>query len=461
MSKRFAEENKAQFYKNVFALVLPMALQNLINVGVTSADVIMLGKVGEIALSSSSLAGQIYFILSLILFGLTSGAAVITSQYWGKKDIDTIEKVLGIALQFGVVLGLVFCAVSQMMPETLMKIFTSEPEVIESGAAYLKIVSWSFPLASGTLVFLNIMRSVEKVIISTVVYLVSLIFNVIFNAVFIFGLGPAPEMGVEGAAVATLLARVVEVIIVLGYCKFFKQTIHVRMKYLLSRDKTLMGDFKVYALPVVLNELAWGVGMSAVAAVIGHMGSAAVAANSVTQVTRQLSQVVIFGIANATAIILGRTIGENKEELARIYGDRLVKLSAILGLFASGVVFCVGPIAKRFLTLSPQASEYLSQMMLIMTFYVICQAIDVTYIVGVFRAGGDTRVGLILDAVSLWGICIPLGFIAAFILELPVWAVICVLRLRMIRAESFRLWSLITSMLSRCRLLLPIRQKRL
>ena len=423
MSKRFAEENKAQFYKNVFALVLPMALQNLINVGVTSADVIMLGKVGEIALSSSSLAGQIYFILSLILFGLTSGAAVITSQYWGKKDIDTIEKVLGIALQFGVVLGLVFCAVSQMMPETLMKIFTSEPEVIESGAAYLKIVSWSFPLASGTLVFLNIMRSVEKVIISTVVYLVSLIFNVIFNAVFIFGLGPAPEMGVEGAAVATLLARVVEVIIVLGYCKFFKQTIHVRMKYLLSRDKTLMGDFKVYALPVVLNELAWGVGMSAVAAVIGHMGSAAVAANSVTQVTRQLSQVVIFGIANATAIILGRTIGENKEELARIYGDRLVKLSAILGLFASGVVFCVGPIAKRFLTLSPQAGEYLSQMMLIMTFYVICQAIDVTYIVGVFRAGGDTRVGLILDAVSLWGICIPLGFIAAFILELPVWAV--------------------------------------
>lgn len=423
MSKRFAEENKAQFYKNVFALVLPMALQNLINVGVTSADVIMLGKVGEIALSSSSLAGQIYFILSLILFGLTSGAAVITSQYWGKKDIDTIEKVLGIALQFGVVLGLVFCAVSQMMPETLMKIFTSEPEVIESGAAYLKIVSWSFPLASGTLVFLNIMRSVEKVIISTVVYLVSLIFNVIFNAVFIFGLGPAPEMGVEGAAVATLLARVVEVIIVLGYCKFFKQTIHVRMKYLLSRDKTLMGDFKVYALPVVLNELAWGVGMSAVAAVIGHMGSAAVAANSVTQVTRQLSQVVIFGIANATAIILGRTIGENKEDLARIYGDRLVKLSAILGLFASGVVFCVGPIAKRFLTLSPQASEYLSQMMLIMTFYVICQAIDVTYIVGVFRAGGDTRVGLILDAVSLWGICIPLGFIAAFILELPVWAV--------------------------------------
>ena len=226
MSKRFAEENKAQFYKNVFALVLPMALQNLINVGVTSADVIMLGKVGEIALSSSSLAGQIYFILSLILFGLTSAAAVITSQYWGKKDIDTIEKVLGIALQFGVVLGLVFCAVSQMMPETLMKIFTSEPEVIESGAAYLKIVSWSFPLASGTLVFLNIMRSVEKVIISTVVYLVSLIFNVIFNAVFIFGLFGAPKLGAMGVAMATSISRMIELIGCFVVSKYMIQVGH-------------------------------------------------------------------------------------------------------------------------------------------------------------------------------------------------------------------------------------------
>ena len=184
VSKNVYEDNKAQFYKNVFALVLPMALQNLINVGVTSADVIMLGKVGEIALSASSLAGQIYFILSLILFGLTSGAAVITAQYWGKKDIVTIEKVLGISMQIGVSLGLLFFAASQAAPETLMKIFTSEAAVIEDGVRYLRIVSWSFPLAAGTLVYLNIMRSVEKVIISTVVYLVSLIFNIIFNIIF-------------------------------------------------------------------------------------------------------------------------------------------------------------------------------------------------------------------------------------------------------------------------------------
>ena len=423
MNKRFYEDNKAQFYKNVFALVLPMALQNLINVGVTSADVIMLGKVGEIALSASSLAGQIYFILSLILFGLTSGAAVITAQYWGKKDIVTIEKVLGISMQIGVSLGLLFFAASQAAPETLMKIFTSEAAVIEDGVRYLRIVSWSFPLAAGTLVYLNIMRSVEKVIISTVVYLVSLIFNIIFNAVFIFGLGPAPEMGVAGAALATLLARIAEVLMVLVYSLKVNRDVCLRMKNLLNRDRALIRDFKVYALPVILNELAWGVGMAAISAVIGHLGSAAVAANSVTQVTRQLSNVVIIGVANATAIILGRTIGEKKEELARVYASRLVKLSLILGVLASGVILGMGPIVKRFMTLSPQAGEYLSQMMLIMALYVLCQAVDLTYIVGIFRAGGDTRVGLILDGVSLWGICIPLGFITAFILKLPVWAV--------------------------------------
>lgn len=423
MKQRFCEDDKTQFYKNVFVLVLPMALQNLINVGVTSADVIMLGKVGEIALSASSLAGQIYFILSLILFGLTSGAAVITAQYWGKKDINTIEKVLGISMQIGVTLGFLFFAASQLMPETLMKIFSSESAVIAEGIRYLKIVSWSFPIAAASLVYLNIMRSVEKVVISTVVYLVSLIVNIIFNAVFIFGLGPAPKMGVAGAALATLIARMVELLIVVFYSLKFNRTVVLRVRNLLTRDRALMHDFRVYALPVILNELAWGAGMSAIAAIIGHMGSAAVAANSITQVTRQLAQVMIIGVANATAIILGRTIGERKEELAKIYASRLVKLSALLGVAGSAIVLAVGPIAKRFMTLSPEAGGYLSQMMWIMALYVLCQSVDLTYIVGIFRAGGDTRMGLILDGVSLWGICIPLGFIAAFVLDLPVWAV--------------------------------------
>lgn len=420
--QRFCDD-KALFYKNVFALVLPMALQNLINVGITSADVIMLGKVGEIALSASSLAGQIYFIMSLILFGLTSGAAVITAQYWGKKDIETIEKVLGISMRIGLFVGILFFAAAQLMPTALMKIFTSEQIIIEEGVNYLRIVSWSYPLAAAAVVYLNIMRSVERVIISTLVYSISLVFNVIFNAVFIFGLGPAPAMGVSGAACATVIAHVVECSIVIFYILKINQSVRFRPALLFVREKALMKDFKVYALPVILNELAWGTGISAIAAIIGHLGSAAVAANSITQVTRQLATVVTLGIANAAAIILGRTIGEKKEDLAVIYADRLVKLSAVLGIAGGVVVLCVSPIARRFMTLTPEASGYLRQMMVIMALYVVCQAVDVTFIVGAFRAGGDTRIGLLLDFLSLWAVCIPLGFVGAFFLKLPVWAV--------------------------------------
>lgn len=420
--QRFCDD-KALFYRNVFALVLPMALQNLINVGITSADVIMLGKVGEIALSSSSLAGQIYFIMSLILFGLTSGAAVITAQYWGKKDIETIEKVLGISMRIGLIVGVLFFAAAQLMPTTLMKIFTSEPIIIEEGVRYLRIVSWSYPLAAAAVVYLNIMRSVERVIISTLVYSISLVINVIFNAIFIFGLGPAPTMGVAGAACATVIAHVVEFGIVVFYVLRINYSVFFRLKNLFIREKALMKDFKIYALPVILNELAWGTGISAIAAIIGHLGSAAVAANSITQVTRQLAIVVTMGVANAAAIILGRTIGEKKEELAVIYADRLVKLSGLLGIGGSAVVLCVRSIAERFMTLTPEASVYLHQMMIIMAFYVLCQSVDVTLIVGAFRAGGDTRIGLLLDFVSLWAVCIPLGFVEAFFLKFPVWGV--------------------------------------
>lgn len=420
--QRFCDD-KALFYRNVFALVLPMALQNLINVGITSADVIMLGKVGETALSSGSLAGQIYFIMSLILFGLTSGAAVITAQYWGKKDIETIEKVLGISMRIGLIIGILFFAAAQLMPTALMKIFTEEPEIIEEGVKYLRIVSWSYPLAAVAVVYLNIMRSVERVIISTLVYSISLAINIIFNAVFIFGLGPAPALGVSGAACATVIAHVMEFCIVVYYILRINKTVRFRLSRLFVRDKDLMKDFKIYALPVILNELFWGTGISAIAAIIGHLGSAAVAANSITQVTRQLAIVVTMGVANATAIILGRTIGEKKEELAVIYADRLVKLSGILGIGSCAVVLCVRPIAQHFMTLTPEASVYLKQMMMIMALYVVCQAVDVTFIVGVFRAGGDTRIGLLLDLLSLWAVCIPLGFVGAFLLKLPVWAV--------------------------------------
>lgn len=419
---------KKQFYRSVLALVLPMALQNLINVGVTSADVIMLGRVGETALSASSLAGQVQFIMTLFFFGLTSGAAVLTAQYWGKKDLRTIEKVLGIALRFSLIVGILFTAVVQLFPYQVMRLFTPEQPVIEEGVQYLRIVSWSYILASVTMIYLNIMRSVERVIISTVVYLISLVTNVLLNAVFIFGLLGFPAMGIRGAALATLIARLVELVIVIVYAVRHSDLVRFRLSDLFVSDKLLFKDFLTYAIPVTANELMWGLGCSMNTLIVGHMGSAAVAANSVAQVTRQLSTVIAFGIANATAILLGKCIGENDYDKAKLYAKRLIRLTLAAGGVGAAVILLVRPIVLSTMVLTPAAQGYMSVMMLVMAYFSFCQAYNTTLVVGVFRSGGDTRFGLALDVGFMWGFSILLGALAAFVFK---WSVIPVYMLLM------------------------------
>ena len=422
-----SKEEKQHFYKTVIALVIPMALQNLINVGVQAADVLMLGKLDEAAISAASLAGQIYFIMTLLFFGLTSGAAVLTAQYWGKGDAVTIEKVLGLAMRWAVSIAAVFTAAALIFPVQLMHIFSSEADVIEQGAQYMRIVAIAYIPAAATMVYLNVMRSVERVIISTVIYTISLFVNIILNAVFIFGLCGVPALGVRGAAIATAIARYCEFFIMIFYAFKVNKIVRIKGKYLAHTEKILVSDFIKYAVPVAANELLWGSGISMITAIIGHLGKSAVAANSVVQVVRQLAMVVIFGVANATAIMLGKAIGEGKKDYAKVYSVRFIKITLLLGLGGALVVLGVSPIIKSFMSLGNQANDYLSGMMYVMSYFVIASGVNTVLIVGVFRAGGDTKFGLFLDSGTLWLMAIPLGAVAAFILKLPVIAVYVIL----------------------------------
>ncbi|MDD7143536.1 MAG: MATE family efflux transporter [bacterium] len=412
--------NWKNFYKQVCLLIIPMALQNLINVGVQAADVFMLGRVGEKVLSGASLAGQIQFIMTLILFGTTSGATVLTAQYWGKKDTRTIEKILGMGMLIGIGGALAFALAAELIPETLLRIYTNDPEVIAEGVKYLRIVALSYVIMAATQVYLYIMRSIERVVIATVVYGASLIVNIIVNAVLIFGLMGFPKMGIEGAAIGTLISRILGLMIVIWYAKFRNKVVRFHLSDMWNIDKVLLKDFLFYATPVILNELVWGMGSSANTAVIGHLGSAAVAANSVVQVVRELSTVVVFGVSNATAIYLGKTIGERQYELARAYGRRFAVLSVITGFIAAGIILVSAPAVSRFMTLSPEAKSYLMFMFFVMSYFALCQAINTTLVVGVFRSGGDTRFGLRLDATTMWCCSILLGAIAAFVFRASV-----------------------------------------
>ncbi|MDD3402558.1 MAG: MATE family efflux transporter [Hespellia sp.] len=414
---------RKSFYKTVITLVLPLALQNLINVSVGTADVVMLGKVGETALSASSLAGQAYFVMTLIFFGLTSGATILVAQYWGQKNIKVIEQIIGMTMRIGIVVAILFTIVVLAAPGTVMRIFTNDPVVIAAGIPYLRIIACSYIIATITIIYTNVIRGMELVVISTIVYGTSLLVNIVLNAIFIFGLLGCPALGIRGAALGTLIARIVELVIVFIYDRKYNPVLKFRIKFLFTQNKALTRDFLKYATPVVLNELAWGCGIATVTAIIGRMGQAAVAANSVMQVGRQMAMILSFGIASATAILVGKTIGEGNKNLAKQYATRFWKMSVILGLLGGLVVLTVMPIAGNILTLSEQARVYLRQMTYIMAYYCVGQSINSTLIVGIFRAGGDSKIGLMIDMGTLWGVSILAGFIGAFVLKLPVMAV--------------------------------------
>lgn len=408
------------FYKSVFMLVVPIAFQNLINVGVQVTDVFMLGVVSEVVLSGASLAGQVSFILNLILFGLTSGAAVLASQYWGKGDLKSIEKIMGITLRSALGIGVVFVIFTFVFPENIMKIFSNEKLVIDEGIKYLRIICFSFVFTSFTMVYLNIMRSLEKVLVATIIYSTSLVVNIFLNTILIFGFFGIEPMGIRGAAIGTLVARIVETAIVLIYNFKFNKVIKFRLRVLIEKDKVLLGDFVKYSLPVVVNELLWGAAMAVSAAILGHLGSAAAASSSVVQVTRQLAMILSFGVASATAIMLGKVIGENKIELAKIYAAKFMKISIFTGLLASVAVLLALPVTLNVLNLSQVAKEYLFFMMLIMTYYVFLQSFTCTGIVGVFRAGGDTKMGLVADVTTMWLGSVIFGFLAAYVFKFSV-----------------------------------------
>lgn len=416
------------FYATVAALVVPMALQNLINVAVQSADVIMLGQVGEISLSAASLAGQIQFVLMMMLFGLASGASVLTAQYWGKGDMRAIEKITSIALRASLLLALVFMAAVYITPHGLMRIFTPEADVISEGVKYLQLVAPSYLIMAVTVVYLNIMRSVEKVIVSTVTYSISLLANIGFNSIFIFGLLGAPKMGVAGAALGTTLARCVELIIVAIYAAR-NPLVRLRIKDYVRTHKVLLLDFRKYALPTTINELLWSTGVSAYAVIIGHMGRQVVAANSVAQVVRQLATVVSFGIANAAAIMIGKAIGAGNPKQALDYSKRILRVALVTGCVGAVLILVLRPFIPGFVNISSQAKEYLLYQLILMSGYVILQTINATAIVGIFRGGGDTRTGLILDAGCMWGFSILFGFLAAFVFHWPVRVVLVIILL--------------------------------
>ncbi len=410
---------KDTFYPQIIKLVIPIVIQNLLSAAVSSTDVIMLNYVGQSSISAVSLAANYAGVLFMIYYGLGTGASMLCAQYWGKGDVEPIRVIEGIAMRFSLALTLVFSAAAFFAPRLMMQLFTNDPELIDIGAGYLRVMTVTYLCWSIIEVYLAVLRSIGRVTVSMVLNIMAFSLNIILNAVFIFGLFGAPKLGAVGVAIATAASRVIELlgcIVVSAYSKDIK----LKLTYMFLSNKLLLQDFIRLSLPALANDVAWSVAFSMYSVILGHLGSDAVAANSLVVVVRNFGTVLCFGTASAGGILLGNVMGVGDMERAKEYASKLMKLTVITGAIGGLMVLIATPFVLRFASLSETAMHYLKYMLLINTYYIMGAAVNTTLIAGVFRAGGDSRFGLICDTIDMWVYAVPLGFLAAFVLKLPV-----------------------------------------
>jgi putative MATE family efflux protein len=415
------------FSQTLFALVLPIALQNLLSAVGSSANVIMLGSVSQTALSAVSLANQILFILNLFFAGLTIGATMLVAQYWGKGDTGAIEQLYGITLRLSLLVAMLFCGAACLFPQLLMLLFTSDKDLIATGASYLRFAGPSYLLMSISLIYLCFLRSMERVRISTLITSISLILNIGLNALFLFGLVGAPRLGVVGVALATTIAQAFQLVWCLLDSRRRASKAQLRLRALFVRSPLLLQDYLRYALPVLGNECVWGGAIAMYAAILGHLGADVVAANALASVVFDLATVVSLGIASGGAILIGKEIGEKRLEQARGDASRLCKLALLCGVVGGILILLTRPLLLHTILLTGAASGYLAVMLVINAYYVIGKSINATVIVGVFCAGGDSRFGFINDTLVMWGFSVPLGLLCAFVFRVPAMVVYFVL----------------------------------
>jgi len=412
------------FTRKLISLVMPIAFQQFMLALVSASDALMLGVISQDSLSAVSLAGQVTFIHSLLLEAMTIGLSLIAAQYWGKGDIPAVERIFAFVTKVTTVISLIFTLSALLLPG----IFTNDPVLIRGGSLYLRVIAVSYLLTGISQMYLCILKNSGRAAKSSMISATSVVINIFINAVLIYGLFGMPRMEIAGAALATVTARIIEVM----WCVLEtrgKDRVKLRRKYLRRDDLVLRKDFWKYTTPVICNEIVWGTGFSMYSVIMGHLGSDAVAANSIANIVKNLAGCFCLGLGNGGGIMVGNELGAGKLEKAREYGRRLCHLSVSSGI-VSGLIFLVfSPLILKFANLSAVSESYLKGMLLICAYYMIGRSVTGVTINGIFCAGGDSKFGLYCDCISMWCIIVPVGLIAAFVLKLPVLAVYFIISL--------------------------------
>jgi putative MATE family efflux protein len=416
-----------EFYKSLFAIALPVMLQNLINSLVNMLDTIMIGRLGTVEIAAVGLGNQVFFLYNLTLFGICSGGAIFTAQFWGKKDIRGIRKNMGFCITLNLIVAVLFTAGAAFIPDRLIGVYSRDPLVIRSGAVYLRTLSPSFIPFAINLALVLTLRSVEKLKLAIVSTLIALSMNGILNYLFIFGAGPIPAMGVQGAALATVISRFVETLILVSVSYARRYPPAGNLEEIFAFNGPYARRFLKITLPVILNEIAWSTGITVQNLIFARTDTNAIAAFNITNTFSQLTWVVFIGLGNGMAVLIGKKIGEGREKTARDYASIIVRFAPLLSLGIAAVLFALSAFLPLVFNVGDEVLGTASQMFLILCLSYPFRAFNMSMVVGICRAGGDTVFCAFYDIAVMWLLALPLATAASFVFGAPVWVIyLCV-----------------------------------
>lgn len=419
-----------KFYKDALLLILPVMLQSCINQGVNMMDTVMVGRLGEAAISASSLANQFYLIFTFLCMGISAAGLVLASQYWGAGDVRTVCRVYNLVLQMVIVFGAVFSVLSAAVPQRIMEIYTDDPEVIWLGSRYLKITALIYLPHGISLITANVIRATGNVKLGLHISVISFFVNIGCNYIFIFGKLGMPQMGVMGAAAGTLCARAVELAVCVGYMLLFERGLRYDWRELRKAPgKALFQEFIRLGLPAVVSDCLLAFASSAISVILGHMGRETVSAYSIVNVMDRMCTVAVIGVSSASGVVIGQTVGKGNRQRAMQEGYSFTLMSAILGILGSILVLLAGTWSIGLYDINSGTAVIAGSMMNASAVIVFFQAVQSTLSKGVLRGGGDTKFLMVADVIFQWVVSVPAGFLAGIVFHLPPFWVLIALRL--------------------------------
>lgn len=415
------EEKKGAFVRHLLALSFPIMLQNLLISSVSFIDTLMISLIGEQELAAVGLANQVFFLISLFFFGVSSGAAIFFAQYWGAGDQLNMHRILGIALLFSLFGACICSFFSMAFPQTILRIFTDDAAVLTEGATYLTIVGISYPFTAVVIIYSAALRSSGDAKTPLYTSAFSMGLNILLNYLLIFGKWGFPRMEVAGAAWASLISRTCEMVCLLSIIYGKKLAPAAKVRSMFSFSRSLAGRYFVTCMPVILNETFWSLGMTTYKVAFARLGVDVIASVNVSEAIQGLFFVVLMGISNASAIMIGNRIGENRLETARLYASKLLKTAVAAGILLGGLLVILSPWLPLPFHLSAPIHRMTSRSLRSLGLLVPIKAFNMVLIVGVLRSGGDTRFSMITELAGVWCIGVPCAFIGALVLDMPIY----------------------------------------